>query len=392
MIPLNTPLGRGIKRRRGDSNVATSFATVDNGNPSDGDAANLRAPKVLRVGTDFGGMDMPVLACKKLGLRYMHVFSSDISPPCRTLMKHVTQPEVLYEDVRKRDVAQMHATHVYIWGAPCQPFSSCGKGQGRSDTKGRGNLALASLHYIKHHKPRLTIMENVRGLIERHPKTFAAIFDALTRYGYQVHHKVLNTRDHGVPHQRDRIWLVAIRNDSVKRQFTWPSPVPLQYTAADCLLPFNPETDNCKALPPKTGKDNRSRELVKLAYMKCLQLGLDPRKHIVFTDVDCSIKFSTYSAGYLPCMTATRASTRGWWVSTRGRRIYLPELFRFQGLHEADVPWQQAGVTPKQMAHMLGNTMSLNVCERVLGRALWCAGLVSRAPPDRWALRQRPHA
>ena len=371
MAALPTPVTRGVKRQH-CSNGA---------DPSQG---HVRAPKVLKVATDFGGMDMLVLARKKLGLKYVHVLSSDIAAHCRALMTHMSKPELLYEDVRARDVSLMPPCHVYIWGAPCQPFSSCGLGQGRSDARGRGNLAVASLRYIKQHKPRLTIMENVRGLPERHPATFAAIVSSLTRYGYQVHHQVLNTRDHGVPQQRARIWLVAIRSDSITRPFEFPSSVPLKYSAEECLLPFTPSTDEQKRLPPKGGKTNRSRELVKLAYTKNLALGIDPSTHLIFTDIDCSLKFNNFTVGYLPCMTATRASSCGWWVSTRGRRITLSELFGFHGVDERDVPWREAGVSATQMGHMLGNTMSLNVCERVLSRALWSAGLVARSPVDRW--------
>ena len=85
-------------------------------------------------------------------------------------------------------------------------------------------------------------------------------------------------------------------------------------------------------------------------------------------------------------MTATRAKTRGWWVSVRGRRITLKELCRFQGLVSVDIPdWQQAGISENDLCHMLGNSMSLNVCERVLCAALWSAGLTSRKLADPWA-------
>ena len=54
----------------------------------------------------------------------------------------------------------MPPTDVYVWGAPCQPFSSGGRGQGERDRRGRGVLAKESLRYIKAFRPRLTIMEN----------------------------------------------------------------------------------------------------------------------------------------------------------------------------------------------------------------------------------------
>ena len=61
----------------------------------------------------------------------------------------------------------------------------------------------------------------------------------------------------------------------------------------------------------------------------------------------------------------------------------LNELFHLQGLSEKACAWQTV-ISPRQMGKMLGNTMSLNVCERVLGRLLTAAGLVRKCPPDRW--------
>lgn len=349
-------------------------------------AACPRAPKVLKVATDFGGMDMPIIALRRLGVKHNHVFSSDCATHCHKFIQHMMKPQIFYNDVRCRDVKTMPSCDVYVWGAPCQPFSSCGLGQGESDSKGRGCLAMCSLKYISVHKPRLTVMENVAGMLRgKHRQTFGKIARALTKLGYAIDWSVVNTQDHGVPQCRKRVWLVAIRLDSIKRVFKWPEAVPLKFTAEEALLPFNPVTDKVAHLPPKDGKHNRARTLVKAAYQKLMTEGTDPKRQLVFTDIDCSVKFASLTTGYLPCMTATRARTCGWWVSLRGRRVVLAELFRFQGLEEEDVAeWANSGISAADMAHMLGNTMSLNVCERILGAALWAAGLVAKPPADRW--------
>ena len=86
-----------------------------------------------------------------------------------------------------------------------------------------------------------------------------------------------------------------------------------------------------------------------------------------------------------PCLTERRSASFGIWISSRGRRIQLDELFRLQGIDSRDVDWEGAGVWRSQMGSMLGNAMSLNVCERVLGNLLWSAGLVRMRPVDRWA-------
>eukprot|EP00959_Pyramimonas_sp_CCMP1952_P273359 5713646-Pyramimonas_sp.AAC.1 len=88
----------------------------------------------------------------------------------------------------------------------------------------------------------------------------------------------------------------------------------------------------------------------------------------------------------MPCLTATRCADFGYWLSPVGRRINIKEMLNFQGFRESDVDgWQASGISERGLAHMLGNGLSLNVAERVIGRALWSAGLVASRPADRWA-------
>eukprot|EP00974_Lingulodinium_polyedra_P048161 4623501-Lingulodinium_polyedra.AAC.1 len=129
----------------------------------------------------------------------------------------------------------------------------------------------------------------------------------------------------------------------------------------------------------------KQAQLVKAAYKKCADCATDPCATPVFVDVGCSPRFAVSRVRMLPCLSATRGASFQIWVSNRGRRIHLDELFRLQGIEPKDYAWEAAGVTAAQMGKMLGNAMSLNMCERILGRLIWCAGLVDRKPRDRWA-------
>eukprot|EP00959_Pyramimonas_sp_CCMP1952_P085979 1798503-Pyramimonas_sp.AAC.1 len=87
----------------------------------------------------------------------------------------------------------------------------------------------------------------------------------------------------------------------------------------------------------------------------------------------------------MPCLTASRTSGRDWWVTPRGGRILAREIFRFQGFGRKQFClWKKAGISSRQMCKMIGNSMSVNVAERVIGEALWAAGLVTQKPIDRW--------
>ncbi len=339
-----------------------------------------RAPKVLRVGTDFSGMEMPIEALRRLGVSISHEFACDSAACCKKYIQAVTKPKVFYDSVRQRNSKMMPEVHLYCYSPPCQPFSAAGKNQGEGDSKGRGELVSSSLKFITSKQPRLAIMENVVGLVQRHRTTYQKITKHLKK-SYFVYGKVLNTKEHGVPQNRRRIFVVAIRRDSRRWPYAWPKAYKLPAGAATKLLDKKP-TDNPKQLPPKS--EPRARSNVKAAYLKMLSRGIDPKRRFIAVDTDASPRFRTVGNGILPCMTATRARNCGWWLSPVGRRITLNELFKFQGLTDNGL-WRRAGISDKQMGFMLGNSISLNVYERILGRALWAAGLVTSKPRDRWA-------
>ena len=123
---------------------------------------------------------------------------------------------------------------------------------------------------------------------------------------------------------------------------------------------------------------------MKRPNKECKKMGIDPKKTCVFTDVMCTPKFYTKRVLMLPCLNRTRGLTGGFWVSTRGRLTTIAELFRFQGISRKMIRYASIGISARQMGGILGNTMSLPVCGRVLRQLLFCAGLFSELPPDPW--------
>lgn len=128
---------------------------------------------------------------------------------------------------------------ICLAGFPCQPFSYAGQKQGFSDNyKGncRGTLFLDVARICEHHKPKVIFCENVKGLVFHDKgKTFKIICQTFEELGYTVYHKVLNSKDFGVPQNRERIYIVAFRNDIDSSAFTFPKPLNIKISIKDIM-------------------------------------------------------------------------------------------------------------------------------------------------------------
>lgn len=126
------------------------------------------------------------------------------------------------------DITQIPAESVpefdiCLAGFPCQAFSVAGKRLGFEDT--RGTLFHDVARICKEHKPKAIFCENVKGLLKHDKgKTYQVIKNTFEELGYTVYEKVLNSRNFGVPQQRERIYIVAFRNDIDSSKFEFPMP------------------------------------------------------------------------------------------------------------------------------------------------------------------------
>ena len=110
-------------------------------------------------------------------------------------------------------------------GFPCQAFSYAGKKRGFEDT--RGTLFFELARAIREMEPKVVLCENVRGLFSHdHGRTYATIAATIGELGYTiVGSRALNALLYKVPQRRQRLFIVAVRNDLVSRaEFHWPSP------------------------------------------------------------------------------------------------------------------------------------------------------------------------
>jgi DNA (cytosine-5)-methyltransferase 1 len=125
-----------------------------------------------------------------------------------------------YGDATKIRPEELPDFDFLVAGFPCQAFSIAGRRLGFEDTRGTMFFEIARI--VKQKQPRLLLLENVKGLLSHDKgRTFAAILSALDELGYDVQWQVLNSKDFGVPQNRERVFIVGHRRGT-KRPNVFP--------------------------------------------------------------------------------------------------------------------------------------------------------------------------
>lgn len=113
-----------------------------------------------------------------------------------------------YGDITKIDAEKLPDFDCLVGGFPCQAFSIAGKRGGFEDT--RGTLFFDLARILRAKQPRLFVFENVKGLLSHdNGRTFKTIIATIDELGYDCQWQVLNSKDFGVPQNRERIIIVG---------------------------------------------------------------------------------------------------------------------------------------------------------------------------------------
>lgn len=203
---------------------------------------------MIKVGSDFSGVGAFNQALNRLGIDYEEIFACDMDKYARqTFIHNYGKPKYYPADVYEREIPA-ESLDIYMTSPPCQAFSLAGKRLGKEDK--RGILFFNSLEFIEINKPRYFIFENVKGLLsDDGGKTFSEwvnllggksvngnpiLFPYEGTVPYHLYWQVLNAKEHGVPQNRERVFLIGIRDDQ-DNNFRFPAEEPLTKRLKDVL-------------------------------------------------------------------------------------------------------------------------------------------------------------
>lgn len=200
---------------------------------------------MLKIGTFCSGIGSPEQALKDLNINHSIEFACDIDKYARMTYQTNHTAKIMYEDLTQIEYKNLSDVDLFVAGFPCQSFSVAGKRLGFEDT--RGTIFFHILEYLKIKKPDMFILENVKGLLSHdNGNTFDVIINSLSTtvnnqvlmfpnvdsLNYHIHYQVLNSKDYGIPQNRERVFIVGFKD---YRAFNFPEKQELKLKLKDVL-------------------------------------------------------------------------------------------------------------------------------------------------------------
>ena len=154
-------------------------------------------------------------------------------------MLHDCDESLNLGDITKIDTTALpNDIDLITYGFPCQDISLAGKQKGFEEDgeRTRSGLFFEALRIIEDKKPKVAVCENVKNLTsKKFQKEFNIVLSSLEEAGYKNYWKVLNAKDYGIPQNRERVFIVSIREDLDSGLFKFPEPLELKLKLWDML-------------------------------------------------------------------------------------------------------------------------------------------------------------
>ena len=273
-----------------------------------------------------------------------------------------------YGDITKINEKELPEFDLLVGGFPCQAFSIAGKRGGFADT--RGTLFFDIARILKAKQPRLLLLENVKGLLSHDEgRTFATIIATLDELGYDLQWQVLNSKNFGVPQNRERVFIVGH----------------LRGTPRPKVFPFGETSEIIDDKKPKVSRGisvELSERIKPNNPGKLLQDGKNGRIHQIRIPEATKVGYAKAKTGDSINLAVPKSKTRRGRVG-RGvaqmldtgmqqytlsgmkiRRLTPVECERLQGFPDN---WT-GGVSDTQRYKTLGNAVTVNVVKEVVKR------------------------
>lgn len=329
----------------------------------------------FRLGSAFSGIGAWEKALTRLNIEYelkwfFEIDKYAIKSYCAI---HNVDEKLNKGDITKANPKELEDIDVFVYSPPCQSYSVAGKRLGLDDP--RGVLFYDALKIIREKKPKYALMENVKGLTTG---KFKNIFDdmlaELDYAGYNNYWKILNSKDFGIPQNRERVFVVSIRKD-IKQHFEFPKGSNVSAVLKDILeykgcchgtLLSRSTSSKCKVILEPDAE---------LPILHNIYGGFKEKKPRIFTKYSPTIRTSA-GGGHIPSVCTTdKDKIEKEIAGYKIRKLTPLECWRLMGFDDNDFyKAKQALINTyyngkdradTQLYKQAGNSIVVNVLEEI---------------------------
>ena len=324
--------------------------------------------KFLELCAGIGGFRQALenLGCECVGY-------SEIDKHAIKLYSAWYNDECNFGDITKIEAEKLPDFELLVGGFPCQAFSVAGKRGGFNDT--RGTIFFDFARIMKAKKPKFAIFENVKGLLNHDGgKTYETMLRTLDELGYNAQWGILNTKFHGLPQNRERVYIVANlrersstkilfeRGDDItdKVERTKLGFIGNYHTKSGIAHQRSGVLSGDSVAPCLNASDYKEPRIVKIGDID----GLNTQYSRVYDSKGVSTTINAQGGGL-------GAKTGLYNAGDKVRRLTPKECFRLQGFKDEMVELgYKLGISDTQLYKMAGNAVSVPVVEWVAQRVL----------------------
>lgn len=309
----------------------------------------------IRLFEMFAGYGGASFALKKNGIEHKTIGFSEIKEHAIELYQ-LNHPNIKnYGDCIKINPHELEDFDLLTGGFPCQDCSLAGK---NDLSKGRTILFNEIIRIAEIKKPRFMLLENVKGLLsKKHNSFYQHTLSELHRLNYHVIVEILNSKNYGIPHNRERVWYVCFREKEDLDLYETPQKEELSKSISD-LLESNITTNVFKhtnridysKIPTNLSKTNK---IVKISLPNNFGK-IHQQDQLIFDN------------GVLPCLVGTVMGI------TKSCKLIYPQLrfltakecFRFMGFSNDEINLGTLKIN--KLYDIAGNGWDINVAGRIL--------------------------
>ena len=307
----------------------------------------------LKVFEGFAGYGGASFALKRAKIPHEVIGYSEIHPGAIKLYEMNHKKIKNFGDITKIKPEDLPDFNFFTGGFPCQAFSSAGSNHGELDT--RGTLFYEIIRICEVKQPEFILLENVKGLFSnRHKKTFTKIISELERIGYNVMYELLNSKDYGVPQNRERVWIFATKKKIPKNWSFTPEKEELKLTFKDIL-----DKDVHEKYHKNEQQINRLIEVTGVNMDVPEPLCLDIYNKRIRQDKICM----TITEPHHNTMRAVEPKVNG---KFRVRKLTEKEHFRLMGFKDGEI--EMGKMSYSELCRAAGNGWDINIVTKLLNQ------------------------